>query len=450
LLSGYIFFQSAPEYGSNVQVVTRVPAGDVGLLRQVSYSDGTPSISYAHDRLGRLDNVIADGVTTSFTYNLSGQVLTESYSGGALSGKTISKTYLNGILPTAVSLNSPSTVVSYAYDGASRMTNVVSGAYSAGYSYAPGSRLVEQINARSSTNLLVQRKQYDFNNRLTGISATPANGTQLPWSFRYVYNDASQRIRSDLADGSYWIYDYDSLGQVKSGKRFWSDGTAVAGQQFEYGFDNIGNRTVAKAGGDETGSASALRTTSYAVNSLNQYTSRGNPNPAKVDIIGLASPTATVSVNSDSSLVTRKRQYFHKELGVTAYTYPSIAVSAAENGVTTNFPSGKLFIPPTLRPINITTTATLSRMVGDSILGTGKTASSRWRPSARLRPAPNDAWTLSMTSAGAVFGKRKLISKLRAFWPNESTFTTGGTCSQNWTQVAILCGPIFGVSTSWA
>ena len=31
----------------------------------------------------------------------------------------------------------------------------------------------------------------------------------------------------------------DALGQVKSGKRYWSDGTAVAGQQFDYAFDDI-------------------------------------------------------------------------------------------------------------------------------------------------------------------------------------------------------------------
>ena len=27
------------------------------------------------------------------------------------------------------------------------------------------------------------------------------------------------------------------------GKRYWNDWTPVAGQQFEYGFDDIGNRT---------------------------------------------------------------------------------------------------------------------------------------------------------------------------------------------------------------
>ena len=52
------------------------------------------------------------------------------------------------------------------------------------------------------------------------------------------------------ADASYWIYQYDTLGQVISGKHFWPAGTPVAGQQFEYGFDDIGNRQSAAHGGN--------------------------------------------------------------------------------------------------------------------------------------------------------------------------------------------------------
>ena len=43
------------------------------------------------------------------------------------------------------------------------------------------------------------------------------------------------------------------MGQVTSGKRYWNDGTPVAGQQFEYGFDDFGNRTSIKSGGDALG-----------------------------------------------------------------------------------------------------------------------------------------------------------------------------------------------------
>ena len=42
----------------------------------------------------------------------------------------------------------------------------------------------------------------------------------------------------------------------------------MAGQQFEYAFDDIGNRTQTQAGGDASGAG--LRATSYAANTLNQ------------------------------------------------------------------------------------------------------------------------------------------------------------------------------------
>ena len=61
-------------------------------------------------------------------------------------------------------------------------------------------------------------------------------------SFNYQYNSANQRMRATLRDGSCWVDQYDKLGQVVSGKRYWTDGTPVAGQQLEYAFDDIGNR----------------------------------------------------------------------------------------------------------------------------------------------------------------------------------------------------------------
>ena len=94
-------------------------------------------------------------------------------------------------------------------------------------------------------------KQYDYLNGLTQISSVASGGATA--SFAYQCNYANQRVRSGLADGSYWIYTYDSLGQVISGHKFFADGTPVAGQLFDYGFDTIGNRTWTKAGGDSTG-----------------------------------------------------------------------------------------------------------------------------------------------------------------------------------------------------
>src|SRR5437899_781262 len=92
-------------------------------------------------------------------------------------------------------------------------------------------------------------------------------------------------------------YQYDALGQVTWGKKFWSDMGPVAGQQFEYAFDDIGNRTSTKAGGDQNGAN--LRLANYSGNSLNQYTSRDVP--GFVDITGVGITRNSVTVNSQTA-----------------------------------------------------------------------------------------------------------------------------------------------------
>jgi len=68
--------------------------------------------------------------------------------------------------------------------------------------------------------------------------------------FNYRYNDADHRVRVNLARRSYWLYEYDGLGQVTSSRKYWADGTPVSGQQFTYTFDDIGNRKSTPSGGD--------------------------------------------------------------------------------------------------------------------------------------------------------------------------------------------------------
>src|SRR5687767_10544079 len=58
-------------------------------------------------------------------------------------------------------------------------------------------------------------KTYDSLNRLTGILST---NRSLPDAAQYTYKAAGLRIRLSQADGSYWIYQYDSLGQVMGSK----------------------------------------------------------------------------------------------------------------------------------------------------------------------------------------------------------------------------------------
>jgi hypothetical protein len=108
-------------------------------------------------------------------------------------------------------------------------------------------------------------KSYDYLNRLTQISSAPSGGGQLPLNFNYTYNSANQRTHNTLADGSYWVYGYDSLGQVTNACKYFADGTPVAGQQFDYTFDTIGNRTQTQSGGTN---GTSLHTANYYANNL--------------------------------------------------------------------------------------------------------------------------------------------------------------------------------------
>jgi len=318
-------------------ITTTYGYNNAGALARIVYSDGTtPNLTNTFDRLGRAATTVCNGMTTTFAYNDANELLSESYSGGILNGLAVTNAYDAYLRRTALGLNTqPSTLTQFDYDSASRLSGVTNGNYNVAYAYLANTPLVSQITFRSNTvTRMTTTKSYDFLNRLTGIGSVPSGAGVPPVSFTYNYDFANQRTRATLSDGSYWLYEYDSLGQVRSGKKYWYDGTPVAGQQFEYAFDDIGNRTQAKAGGDENGWN--LRSANYAANNLNQYTNRDVP--GYVDILGLSFATNSVTVNDQTAY--RKGEYFRKELPVnngSASLWTNIIVAATgQTSVTGN------------------------------------------------------------------------------------------------------------------
>ena len=145
-------------------------------------------------------------------------------------------------------------------------------------------------------------------------------------SYGYGYTGLARRVRVDLEDGDYWEYGYDALGQVTSGVKKRTDGTAYPGLTFGYEFDDIGNRRTASANGE---------TSVYSVNPVNQYTSRSVP--GVVDLIGSASTSATVTVNM--SPTERLGEWFHRQATVTNDTvdvYEEFTIVGVVNNVNTN------------------------------------------------------------------------------------------------------------------
>jgi YD repeat-containing protein len=72
----------------------------------VSYSDGTPGLTNNYDRRGRLASVIRTNRTVSWIYNDADRPLTETNSGGTLSGWSVVNEY-SKLLRTHQRLRSP-------------------------------------------------------------------------------------------------------------------------------------------------------------------------------------------------------------------------------------------------------------------------------------------------------------------------------------------------------
>ena len=133
----------------------------------------------------------------------------------------------------------------------------------------------------------------------------------------YHYNSVGQRVKAVRENGHFWQYGYNDRGEVTSAKKHRPTGASgnqpLGGLQYEYAYDDLGNRTAAKYGGNENGSD--LQTISYEVNEHNQYTSRSHPGSAY--LTGLAGLTGeppqpgTIKINN-APATAQDSFFFHK------------------------------------------------------------------------------------------------------------------------------------------
>ena len=320
-----------------------------GTLNAIAYSDGTtPNVSYTSDRLGRQSAITCNGITDTLAYDTANDLLSESYSGGTLAGQAVTNGYDSFLRRTVLSISTqPSALTTYGYDTAGRLQSIANGTNSFTYGYVANSPLVGQILFSSGgTTRMTTTKTYGFLNRLSNIGSVNGQSLTLD-SHGYAYNNANQRVGMTNADNSCWVYHYDPLGQVTSGVKYWSDGTPVAGQQFGYAFDSIGNRQTTTAGGDQSGNN--LRSASYTANNLKQYSSRTIPNAT--DVTGSATNAATVTVNGQATY--RKNDYYRLQLGIDNGTEPvfqsvtNLAVLNQHTYPLVSNTTGSIYLPQT-------------------------------------------------------------------------------------------------------
>jgi RHS repeat-associated protein len=410
-------------------ITTTYTTNTFGDVARVTYSDSTPGVTNGFDRLGRLIAVTNGPNVISRSYDLSGALLSET-----LNGVTVSNSFDSIMRRTNCALlDSQSALLTstgYGYDPASRLQSATSAGLSANYSYLANSPLVEQILfQQNGTTRMTTTKQHDFLNRLTRISSVPSGYSAV--NFDYTYNQANQRTNVVLGpDGSRWVFSYDSLGQVISGKKYWPDGTPVAGQQFEYTFDDIGNRKLTKAGGDAAGGN--LRGANYTNNLLNQIT--GRDIPGTNDIIGIAHSSATVTVNGQSPY--RKGEYYQTGLTMTNRDfalYPYVTSTANLAGVP-NAATGRVYVARSPEVLSYDADGNLTN---DGRWAYAWDAENRLVRMVSRSDAPSDSW-LSLTFAYDAQGRR--ISKIVSNWTAGAWFkvTDQRFMYDGWNLIAIL------------
>ena len=306
-------------------------------LIRIDYSDST-SVALTNadfpylNRRGKPDVVVDSAGTSLLTYDHAERLVSTRYTDGLLAGITVTNHFNPVCGRDALMALGPSwaTTNTYGYDGYGRMGAVANGIYAATYGYWPNSDLLQTTTCKSNiTTALTTTRAWETGPRLRSIANTA--GGAVVSSHSYLYDWLDRRIQATLEDGSLWKYNYNNRNELIGAHRFWSDWSPVAGQQYGYDYDNIGNRLDAVAGGDTNGRN--LRTTFYGANNLNEYTNITNPGYAS--IIGAALATNGVTVNDGAA--DRKGEYFHGEISVANGSGPlwqTVAVSSG--GCTTN------------------------------------------------------------------------------------------------------------------
>jgi RHS repeat-associated protein len=271
------------------------------------YSDGTPAVSLAYDRSGRPQAMTDAAGTRTLVYHASGQLDTETYSAGLLNGYALDRDYDALQRLSALSVSSVYSV-GYSYDPASRLQAITQGPNTATYAYLPNSPLVGTVTfQQGATTRLTTTKVYDNLNRLTSVTNSHL---PTPSSYAYAYNSANQRTRTTRENNSYWSYSYDALGQVTTSRKFDASNVPLAGHDFAWAYDDIGNRKTAI----QNSSHSA-----YTTNSLNQHTQRTVP--GVFELLAAADPAATVTYQSPAetgvpTALPRQEEFLYQQIPV--------------------------------------------------------------------------------------------------------------------------------------
>jgi len=245
-----------------------------GELQSVSYSDGTPTVSFTYTRAGAIYTVSDQAGTRTLAYGADLKPTSETYDSSFYASKVLTLSYDSMGRSTGYSFNGSSTVgQSFGYDGTTGRLNSYTGTMGGTNavftpSYAAGTDWVSGITTGSYSRSMPLVSRNDVISSVTTqwagstLGAFTADYTdRRGWRLGQTAATSPYTSNLSFAGALASVYTYDSFGQLTDSVAT-INGSAAGAHTFHWGFDLSGNRTT------ETGAVS----TTYTPGDLNQYT----------------------------------------------------------------------------------------------------------------------------------------------------------------------------------
>jgi len=292
-------------------VTTTYAYDELNRLTGKTYSDGTtPAVSYTYTSAGQPATAANGTDTLTWTYDLSGQLLSEQ---STKNSSTVAYTYDLGGNRLSLSLDG-TVFVTYAYDDASRLTTVTRGTNNFTFGY-------DNANRRTSLgypNGVNTAYSYDTLYRLTNLTAAKS-GTTVTSSV-YTYDAAGNRLTKTHPDYAE-SYVYDPLYQLKEVNR-----TGLT-KNWLYSYDAVGNRLSEQVDNSVS---------TYAYNEKNQLLSTTGGGILRFR--GTLNEPGTVTVNGQPAQMLAGNTFeAYVDVPTTPTTVPVVAADTSGNATTKNY-----------------------------------------------------------------------------------------------------------------
>jgi len=292
-------------------VTTTYAYDELNRLTGKTYSDGTtPAVSYTYTTAGQLSTAANGTDTLTWTYDVSGQLLSEQ---STKNSSTVAYTYDLGGNRLSLSLDG-TVFVTYAYDDASRLTTITRGTNNFTFGY-------DNANRRTSLgypNGVNTTYNYDSLSRLTNLTAAKS-GTTVTSSI-YTYDAAGNRLTKTHPDYAE-SYIYDALYRLKEVNR-----TGLT-KHWIYSYDAVGNRLSEQVDNNVS---------TYAYNEKNQLLSTTGGGVLRFR--GTLGEPGTVTVNGQPAQMLAGNTFeAYVNVPTTPTTVPVVATDTSGNATTKNY-----------------------------------------------------------------------------------------------------------------